>query len=183
MVAQAKTNEDRLLADPYHPWELFDGQLVEKPIMSMEHEHVQHELYDMLRDQLPKSDYWVRQNFSRLRRTRRNNMIPDVLVLPLEERERDRRNWTGLAIYDRPIPLVVEIRSPPTGKYDVDFKIAEYRRRGDLEIWFIHPLRRTLTIWRRREDGEYDQSVETSGIIGPVALPGVEIDLDALLAP
>ena len=183
MVAKPKkTGEDILLADPTYPWEVFDGRLVEKPVMSIEHEYVAHELYDVLRDQLPKADYWVRQNFSRLRRTSRNYLIPDDVVIPLAERERDRSRWRELAIYDRPIPLVVEVWSPSTGTYDVTFKLAEYRRRGDLEIWFIHPLQRTLTIWRRRDDGEYDTEVVTTGIVRPFTLTGVEIDLDALLA-
>jgi Uma2 family endonuclease len=183
VVLQAKSDEETLLADPYSPWELFDGVLVEKPIMSMEHDYVQHELGFSLRQQLDPKDYWVRMNFSRLRRTSRNYFIPDVLVIPLEERERDRSRWRELAIYDRPIPLVVEVWSPSTGSYDRSFKLAEYRRRGDLEIWFIHPLRRTLTIWRKREDGEYDEETVTTGIVRPTALPGVEIDLDALLGP
>src|SRR5688572_20369173 len=183
VVVRAKSDEEVLFAAPDHPWDLFDGRLVEKPIMSIEHDCVAHALYDMLRDQLPKADNWVRMNFSRLRRTSRNYMIPDVLVIPLEARERDRSRWTELAIYDRPIPLVAEVWSPSTGGYDVKFKLAEYRRRGDLEVWFLHPRRRTVTIWRRREDGEYDELTLTSGIVRPVALPGVEIDLGALLAP
>jgi Uma2 family endonuclease len=184
MVAKTrKTGEEVLLEDPYSPWEVFDGRLVEKPIMPIAHDYVQHELYDMLRAQVPKSDYWVRQNFSRLRRTSRNYMIPDVVVIPLAERERDPSRWSELAVYDRPLPLVVEIWSPSTGRYDRTFKLAEYRRRGDLEIWFIHPRLRTLTIWRRRDDGDYDEEIVTSGTVRPVALPGVEIDLDALLTP
>jgi Uma2 family endonuclease len=181
VVVREMTGEETLLADPYYPWEVFDGQLVEKPIMSIEHDYVMHELCYELRRQIDPTVYWVRQNFTLVRRTSRNYMIPDVLVIPLAERERDRSRWRELSIYDRPIPLVVEVWSPSTGNYDVTFKLAEYRRRGDLENWFIHPLQRTLTIWRRRDDGEYDTEVVTTGIVRPFALPDVAIDLDALL--
>src|SRR3712207_8267863 len=51
--------------------------------------------------------------------------------------------------------------------------------RGDLEIWRIHPYERTLTAWRRQPDGSYGEAVHTLGIIHPVALPNVAIDLAA----
>jgi Uma2 family endonuclease len=70
--------------------------------------------------------------------------------------------------------------SRSTGRYDVTDKLAEYQRRGDVEIWLIHPCERTLTAWRRRHDGGYDQMVITEGIVRPTALPGVAIDLATL---
>jgi Uma2 family endonuclease len=54
-----------------------------------------------------------------------------------------------LEIYDEPLPLVAEVWSPSTGGYDVLAKLPEYRRRGDTEIWLLHPYERTLTAWRR----------------------------------
>jgi Uma2 family endonuclease len=44
-----------------------------------------------------------------------------------------------LELYVEPLPLVVEVWSPSTGQYDVDEKLPEYQRRGDLEIWRFHP--------------------------------------------
>ena len=61
-------------------------------------------------------------------------------------------------------------------------KLREYQRRGDLEIWRIHPYEHTLTAWRRQPDGSYAESLHTSGTVSPNALPGVTIDLDALFA-
>lgn len=51
---------------------------------------------------------------------------------------------------------------------------------GDLEIWRIHPLDRTLTAWRRQEDGTYREADHAGGTIQPMTLPGVTIDLDRL---
>lgn len=59
-------------------------------------------------------------------------------------------------------------------------RLPEYQRRGDLEIWFIHPYDRTLTSWHRQTDGSYRESLRRSGIVQPIALPGVSVDLDAL---
>lgn len=64
----------------------------------------------------------------------------------------------------------------------MDEKLPEYQRRGDLEIWRIHPSERTLTAWRREPDGSYAESLYRGGTVHPVALPGVSIDLEALFA-
>ncbi len=81
-----------------------------------------------------------------------------------------------------PAPAISESeQEPPSpGEYDVDTKVREYQRRGDLEIWRIHPYERTLTAWRRQPDGSYTASTYGGGIVHPVALPNVAIDLDAL---
>lgn len=84
-----------------------------------------------------------------------------------------------LEAYGAPLPLVVEVWSPSAGEYNVDSKLPEYRRRGDIEIWRIHPFDRTLTAWRRQRDGSYTEAHYTA-VVHPVALPNVAIDLDTL---
>jgi Uma2 family endonuclease len=74
----------------------------------------------------------------------------------------------------------VEVWSPSTGQYDAREKLPEYQARGDAEIWYIHPYERTLTAWRRQPDGAYARTVLAGGIVEPVALPGVRINLDEL---
>ncbi len=83
-------------------------------------------------------------------------------------------------MYDGPLPLVVGVWSPPTGAYDVDGKLVEYQRRGDHEIWLIHPYERTLTTRRRQLDGTYTEDVHRGGSITPASLPGVTITIDTL---
>ena len=87
-----------------------------------------------------------------------------------------------LEVYQVPLPLVIEVWSRSTGTYDVDDKLPEYQRRGDLEIWRLQPYERALTAWRRQPDGSYTETVYSGGSVRPGALPGVAIDLDALFA-
>jgi Uma2 family endonuclease len=147
--------------------------------MTFAHNHVQFWLGMQLGQQLDRKRFDVRSNAGHVRRSPENYFIPDVFVFPLELaepfRERPVLEW-----YDAPLPLVVEIWSPSTGDYDVQTKLTEYQRRGDLEIWLIHPFDRTLTAWRRQPDGSYAESHQTSGSVQPVALPNVTVDLDAL---
>lgn len=104
-------------------------------------------------------------------------VIPTAFVQALRERP------GSLDAYADPLPLVVEIWSPSTAGYDINEKLPDYQRRGDLEIWRVHPCERTLTAWRRRPDGTYTEAVYRGGIVRPESLPGVSIDLDVLFAP
>jgi len=101
------------------------------------------------------------------------------MVVPAAYSE-DIRDQPVLAIFSDPLPLVVEVWSPSTGDYDVDAKLPVYQQRGDLEIWRIHPYERTLTVWQRQPEGSYVETIHDGGIVTPVALSGVEINLDEL---
>jgi Uma2 family endonuclease len=160
------------------PLELHDGRVVEKPIMSIGHNRMQVDLALELGQQLKGSpDFEVRVGQALVRRSERHFFIPDVYVIhrhpagiPLETRE----------VFREPLPLVTEIWSPSTGRYDIDKKIPQYQQRGDIEIWRLHPFERTLIAWRRQADGSYTQTLFRGGIVEPVALPGMRIDLDRL---
>jgi Uma2 family endonuclease len=105
--------------------------------------------------------------------------MPDLMVVPTAYSE-EIRDRPVLAIFSDPLPLVVEVWSPSTGDYDVDAKVPVYQQRGDLEIWRIHPYERTVTSWQRQPDGSYQETIHRGGIVTPVALPGVAIDLETL---
>lgn len=49
-------------------------------------------------------------------------------------------------------------------------------------MWCVHPYERTLTAWRSQPDGACEETLYRGGIVRPEPLPGVAIDLDALLA-
>lgn len=100
--------------------------------------------------------------------------------MPVAYAEPIRDRSDALEIYEGPLPLVVEAWSPSTAMYEVNSKIPEYQRRGDLESWRLHPFERTLTAWRRQPDGSYSETVYRGGVVEPVALPGVRINLDRL---
>jgi len=166
------------LADGESRWELHDGLLREKPGMSVEHGDLRFVAYE-LRRQLDPRDYRLRAGHARVRRSPRNYSIPDVAVLPTAAVRALRQEPGSLDAYPDALPLVVEIWSPSTGKYDIDQKLPQYQQRGDEEIWRLHPYERTLRVWRRA-DGGYDEAVYRGGTVRPASLPGVEIDPDAL---
>jgi Uma2 family endonuclease len=161
-------------------WELHCGELRQKPGMTAEHNQVGFELAFRLRQQLDPHEFSVRFSAGHVRRSAENYYIPDVIVIPIGLLQPLRGLRDVLESYSAPLPLVVEVWSPSTGDYDVDAKLPEYQRRGDLEIWRIHPYDRTLIAWVRQPDGSYAELHHTGGIVRPSALPNVIIDLDTL---
>lgn len=168
------------LEDPGR-WELFCGELVERPGMTYEHNDVAMKLLGWLYQQLDGTLFRIRSQVGHVNRTELNYFIPDVFVVPIDL-AREQQGTRRLEAYSAPLPLVVEIWSPTTGSYDINVKLTEYQRRGDLEIWRIHPYDRTLTAWRRQPDGSYSETEHTTGSVRPAFLPNVTIDLDRLFA-
>ena len=178
MPVSAATYEMVALEDPEGRWELHCGELRRKPGMSQPHNTIQHWLGYLLTNELPEDHFQV-QTAARARRDDAHYYIPDVMVIPIDMWRRFK-GLHDLEKYTEPLPLVVEVWSPSTGDYDVDEKLPEYQRRGDLEIWRLHPYERTLTRWIRQENGGYVTTVVTGGGVPLSAIPGASIDLDRL---
>ena len=164
---------------PGKTWELHRGQVREKPPMVLGHERSQYGLLYQLIRQLDEDEFVVRAGAGHVASTS-SVYIPDLFVLPTAYIAAFAAQDRLFHFYRDPLPLVVEIWSPSTGAYDINEKLPEYMARGDQEIWRLHPFRRTLTAWRRRPDGTYDEVEFTGGTIALHALPGVSINLDAL---
>jgi Uma2 family endonuclease len=180
MPVSEATYERVALEDPTGGWELVCGRLRSKPAMTTEHNGVIRMLQYHLQRQLDVREYVVSTDNGRLRVSCGSSYVPDLFVLPRAFERRLRERPGTFEVYGEPMPLVVEVWSPSTGDYDVEEKLREYQRRGDLEIWRIHPYERTLTAWRRQADGGYAEAMQRGGSIQPVALPGVTIELESL---
>jgi Uma2 family endonuclease len=172
--------QELVFRDGDHIWELWDGVLVEKPTMSMRHDNFATYIGAQLIFQLDQNEYRVNVNGGKTRYTARNYLVPDVLVIPAPYQTPFEEDPRAFNAFNEPLPLVVEIWSRTTGDYDVEAKLPVYRERGDLEIWYLHPYNRTLTVWRRQPDGSYAELQFTGGIIAVASLPGVSIHLEAL---
>jgi hypothetical protein len=44
----------------------------------------------------------------------------------------------------------------------------------------VHPYDKTITAWRRREDGSYSEALYTAGSVPVESLPGVSVVLESL---
>lgn len=181
MPVSEATYEQLVFEDPEGKWELACGRPRQKPGMTQEHNYIGAKLGRRLNSMLQESAWGVSVDSARLRAASGNTYIPDVAVIPIPAMAALR--GTGhLETYDDPIPFVAEVWSPSTGDYDVEDKFPEYKARGDLEIWRIHPYERTVTAWRRQPDGSYSEQLYTGGTVTIASLPVVTIDFDELFA-
>ena len=181
MVVSFAEYERISLADPDTKWELVCGQLRQRPPMTTEHDDAGRNLMAALVLQLHRTDFSVDKQGPKLGVPSGNYRIPDVCVIPRALiQERKAALPRRLEVYEQPMPLVVEIWSPSTGGRDEEDKLAEYQRRGDLEIWRIHPYERTLLAWVRQADGGYREMLYREGTVRPAFLPGVEVNLSDL---
>lgn len=147
--------------------------------MTLEHNRLMFELAYALRRQINPDEFGVRSNAGHVRLSSQAYYIPDVLVVSTDLQRR-LEGTRLLETYSAPLPLVVEVWSVSTGDYDVETKLREYQLRGDLEIWRLHPYERSLISWQRQLDGSYLEQIHHGGLVRPVGLPGVVIDLDLL---
>lgn len=182
MSIAERTYEQIALEEPDRKWELHRGRLREKPVTSFGHNRVQRRLGRSLTLQLDPDEFELSIDASRVRQSEQNVYIPDLFVLPVGYMDAYLDRPRALEVYEAPLPLVVEVWSPSTGEYDVESKLPEYTARGDREISRVHPFERTLTAWRNRPDGSFEETGYRSGVVDPVAPPGGAIDLDALFA-
>lgn len=181
MVVSERTYEQLALEDDDIQWELVCGRLVAKPAMTTRHNEIPRTLVRLLIPVLPAADYSLAEGTPRLRVVSGTYRVPDLVVIPrhvVQRQEAERP--TDLEMYDDPLPFVVEVWLPSTGEYDVDRKLPEYQQRGDLEIWRIHPLDRTITAWRRQPDGSYSETLYRDGPVPVVSLPAITIELAAI---
>ena len=101
---------------------------------------------------------------------------PDVFIV-CDRQKVDERGTRGAPDW------VVEVLSPSTARHDRLRKVPAYERAGVQELWLVHPLDRTVTIYRL-EAGRYGRAtrLDLKGQTPLTAVPGVTIDWDEVLA-
>ena len=181
MPVSEETYERVALEDPDGKWELHCGELRSKPGMTTTHNQIGRVLGFRLQQQLPLEAFVVSVDTACVRISPTRSYIPDVAVIPAALVERmEREQPTRLEAYTDPLPLIVKVWSPSRGRADLTEKLPASQERGDAEIWLIHPRQRTLSAWVRQPDGTFTEHVYREGVIRPVALPNVSIDLTEL---
>jgi Uma2 family endonuclease len=101
---------------------------------------------------------------------------PDVFIVSDLEKL-DARGMRGAPDW------LAEVLSPGTARHDQFTKIPAYERAGVREVWLIHPIDRTVTIYLL-EAGSYGRPtvLELKGQTKLTAVPGVVIDWERVLA-
>jgi Uma2 family endonuclease len=167
-------------------YELIDGvaYVKEPPAPSRLHQELVGELYFQARLALQGKPYqaYIAPFDIRLPRSGEADervatvVQPDVFVVSNVGRF-DERGMRGAPDW------IAEVLSPSTASYDQIVKMPIYERSGVQEVWLVHPIRRTVTLYRL-QDGRYGSPsiLELKGRTALSAIPGVSIDWDRLPA-
>lgn len=106
---------------------------------------------------------------------------PDLWWVPESQRLAGTDNR-----FTTPPPLVVEVRSPSTWRYDVGTKLRTYEASGVAEVWLVDTAADVVLVYRRSTPtaAHFDVELEltaTDTLTTPL-IPGWAVDLAALFA-
>ena len=173
--AYYKMAEAGILARP-HRVELIDGEIFDMPAIGSPHAAITNRLARIfsraLRDEVALVSV---QNPLRL--DAYNEPEPDVMLLKPRQDDYQGRH-PGAA----DVLLLVEV-SDSSLAYDRGTKLALYVRFGVPEVWIVDLLGAAIEVYRQPAGAAYAFKERlTSGLLAPALVPGVTLDVGALLA-
>ena len=165
--------------DDLYSYELIHGVLIVNPFATQHERDPNEEIGHLLRNY--RDDH---PHGSSLDAT----LTEEYLRTPDSRRRADRVIWTGLGRLPDPatdVPtIVVEFVSPGRRSWRRDYieKRDEYLALGVLEYWVIDRFERSLTVFRKSDQGHSEQVVGEKEVYRPDLLPGFELPLAPILA-
>jgi len=167
---------DALPYEEGRKWELFDGELIEVPSTTPEHQMIVSNLMDSLRAYLRERPVGVALPDSEFALGPDDRARPDGFVL-LHER------WRGLDFRRTPIPgapdIAIEVISPSERTADSTRKVSVYLRAGVEEVWQVYSTSSTVVIYTANDPVRV---IQGSDILSSRLLPGWQMELRDIFA-
>jgi Uma2 family endonuclease len=158
-------------------WELVEGELIEVPSATPEHQIIVGKLIMSLGEYFRQSPIGGVLPDVEFALSDRDRMRPDVCVL-LGER------WTGLNRKRIPIPgapdIACEIISPSERTAESTRKVRTYLRRGVKEVWQVFPEAREVIVWTA---DAMTRVLDAGEALSTGALPGWTLPLSGMFEP
>jgi Uma2 family endonuclease len=169
--------------DPLNHFELLDGRVVMTPPAGHPHGRIENRVQFLVTSHVRSHDlgevFGSSQGFEL---PTGDTVEPDTAFVSGERWSAAPPPVDGKFL--RVVPdLVIEILSPGTASRDRGEKRAIYEAAGVLEYWLVDPRARTVTILTAEGDRlRHEQVFETGDRLQSRLLPGLEEDVDTLLA-
>ena len=96
---------------------------------------------------------------------------PDILFILAERWRIENNRLVG------PPDLAVEVVSPGSRRFDSQTKKEDYERFGLREYWLVDPERRSMTFYRRDDQGRFVEALIDGDVFRSEAVPGFELEL------
>ena len=177
--------EDSLTMPENRFEEIVHGESRIMPPPNPKHVDLIDELLSILLSQIDRREYRVTSSGAGLgvERTPLTYRIPDLMVFRADAYRRDRAETAGSDPYIWTVPeLIVECLSPANRKGSIQELLADYARIAAPEVWLLDPQPPQFASYRY-ESGALKQRLATeSGMVTPILLPNVAVDLAELWA-
>ena len=160
-------------SDPYEH-EMIDGEEFLSPSPNYWHQRLAHRLSALLDAYLSGQSTGVIVHPVDLYYDERNYVSPDLAYFTHDQ----DRTLLDAGRIELPPPLVVEVLSKSSVKWDRDDKRRFYKRFGVLEYWIVDPFDQTIEVIDLEADSSSMSDPATSKI-----LPGFHVSWPALFAP
>ena len=134
------------MAGDYEAYEYVKGELVPMPPPTIEHGEITVNIGALLRQHIREYQLGSCSTETTFP-IGKSGRKPDVAFLSKERVPENKRQASPV-----PPDLAVEIVSPSDISYDVEEKALEYLEAGTRMVWVIHPVTRTVTIYRTPTD-------------------------------
>lgn len=142
------------MPDDGNRYELIDGMLHVIPALGLRHQKITYRLVNWLEQACPEEFDVLGAPFA-VRPSQTTELQPDALV----GRDED---FTDKLLPVAPV-LAVEVLSPSSVLYDLNYKKAIYQRLGVRSYWVIDPEEPRLTAFELDDEGVYQQVAEVKG--------------------
>lgn len=157
--------------------EWVDGEIIEMPGASYEHQSIGSFLETLLRLYVEDKDLGIvlRSPFAMKLEAQRRGREPDILFVSKENAARILPTYL-----DGPCDIAVEIISPESIHRDRAEKFVEYEAAGIREYWLIDPERKIATFYGLAENGKYSVLPVTDGVFHSRVLDGFFLRVEIL---
>ena len=175
--------EDSLTMPENRFEEIVHGEVRIMPPPNPRHVDLIDELLRILLSQIDRREYRVTSSGAGLgvERIPLTYRIPDLMVFRADAYRRDRAETAGIGPYIWTVPeLIVECLSPSNRKGSVQQLLADYARIGVPEVWLLDPKLPQFTSYRYESDALKQWLATESGLVTPLRLPNVAVDLSVL---
>ena len=175
--------EDSLTMPENRFEEIVHGESRIMPPPNPKHVDLIDELLSILLTQIDRREYRVTSSGAGLgvERIPLTYRIPDLMVFRADAYRRDRAETAGSDPYIWTVPdLVVECLSPSNRKGSVQQLLADYARIGVPEVWLLDPKLPQFTSYRYESDALKQWLAAENGLVTPLRLPNVTVDLAEL---
>ena len=175
--------EDSLTMPENRFEEIVHGEVRIMPPPNPRHVDLIDELLSILLSQIDRREYRVTSSGAGLgvERIPLTYRIPDLMVFRADAYRRDRAETAGSDPYIWTVPeLIVECLSPSNRKGPTQELLADYARIAVPEVWLLDPKPPQFTSYRYDSDALKQWLTTESGVVTPLRLPNVAVDLSGL---